>query len=234
MEERKMYTSRITFFSLFCILFFFSVSVEAYKNYTVGDTLGWYDKLLQPNVDYQKWVVGKNFGLGDFLIFNSDTNHSVVQTYNITTYKQCDYEDAEIDDTTEWSSADPNATDPRSVSVAVPLVKEGMTYFFSSDYDGEQCKHGQHFKINVTHGQGLPPSLKNPSMDSPGPASSDNNADDAAPDTVVPSNFNDPKQEEGDDVKQESGSVSLVMFLRQVSGKLNGIMLFLGLVCVFA
>lgn len=42
-------------------------SVSAYKNYTVGDSLGWYDKLQKPNVDYQKWVLGKTFSLGDFL-----------------------------------------------------------------------------------------------------------------------------------------------------------------------
>ncbi|XP_043693657.1 uncharacterized protein LOC122644118 [Telopea speciosissima] len=234
MEERRIHISIITFFFLFCLLLSFSGSVQAYKNYTVGDSLGWYDKLQNPKVDYQKWVAGKNFSLGDFLIFNTDSNHSIVQTYNVTTYKQCDYYDAELDDTTEWSAADPNATNPQPVTVAIPLVKEGMTYFFSGDYDGEQCDNGQHFKINVTHGQGLPPSLKNPSMDSPGPASPDMNNADSAPDTVVPSNFNNPNEEGGSDVKQESGSVSLSMFLRQVGWRLNGILMLLGLVCVYA
>lgn len=42
-------------------------AVGAYKNYTVGDTLGWYDNLKNPDVDYQKWVAGKTFSLGDFL-----------------------------------------------------------------------------------------------------------------------------------------------------------------------
>lgn len=82
-----------------------------------------------------------------------------MQTYNVTTYKRCDYNDAEADDTTEWSApAQPTA----KVSIAVPLVKEGMNYFFSGNYDGRQCRHGQHFKINVTHGRGLPESLKHP------------------------------------------------------------------------
>lgn len=39
----------------------------AYKNYTVGDSLGWFDSLMKPAVDYQKWAAGKSFGLGDFL-----------------------------------------------------------------------------------------------------------------------------------------------------------------------
>lgn len=36
--------------------------VEAYENYTVGDSSGWYE-----SVNYQKWVAAKTFSLGDFL-----------------------------------------------------------------------------------------------------------------------------------------------------------------------
>lgn len=99
--------------------------------------------------------------------------------------------------------------------MAVPLVKEGMNYFFSGNYDGEQCKHGQHFKINVTHGQGLPESLKNPVPDSPAPNSADNS--DNVPDTVIPSNFDNPIN--GGDVKAASGAagrnvrIGLVVFV---------------------
>ncbi|KAK6934474.1 hypothetical protein RJ641_034629 [Dillenia turbinata] len=64
--------------------------------------------------------------------------------------------------------------------LAVPLVKEGMNYFFSGDYDGDQCKHGQHFKINVTYGRGLPESLKNPADKSPAPTSPDPGDDESA------------------------------------------------------
>lgn len=35
----------------------------------------------------------------------------------------------------------------QAVSVATPLVKLGMTYFLSSDYDDWQCQKGQHFTI---------------------------------------------------------------------------------------
>ncbi|OVA04660.1 Plastocyanin-like [Macleaya cordata] len=57
-------------FSIFSLLLLsLSRSVEAavYKNYTVGDSLGWYDNLQKPTVNYQKWVAGKDFSLGDFL-----------------------------------------------------------------------------------------------------------------------------------------------------------------------
>ncbi|KAM0997140.1 hypothetical protein ACFX13_007090 [Malus domestica] len=194
--------------------------VEAYKNYTVGDSSGWYE-----SVNYQKWVAAKTFSLGDFLIFNTDTNHSVVQTYNLTTYKLCDYDDALENDTMQWSAADPSNTAVREVSVAVPLVKQGMNYFFSGDYDGGQCKNGQHFKISVTHGQGLPKSLQSPTTptqdQSPGPATAsspggspspggDGSDDGSVPDTLVPASFDHPKADDtatGDHDKDSSGSL---------------------------
>ncbi|KAI3924283.1 hypothetical protein MKW98_032484 [Papaver atlanticum] len=227
MKQRNN-TPLIFIFSVISIFYFSDLIsrsvlvVEAATNHTVGGQLGWYDNLMKPDANYQKWVSGKEFSLGDYLIFNTDSNHSVVQTYNVTTYKRCNSDDAEVDDTTEWSSADPSATAPLPVTVAIPLTKEGMTYFFSSDYDGEQCKHGQHFKINVLHGSGLPPSMKTPSASEPSPSPTksatgdDDDADDSTPnpDTVVSSNFNDPKQSTGNstddaDIKESSSSVSI-------------------------
>ncbi|KAG5517313.1 hypothetical protein RHGRI_037911 [Rhododendron griersonianum] len=222
--------------SLLCIsllLLCFSVpAAEGYKNYTVGESLGWYDTLQKPTVNYQKWVADKDFSLGDFLIFNTDSNHSIVQTYNFTTYKRCDYNDAQDDDTIEWSAVDPSSTSPQPVRVAVPLVKQGMNYFFSGDYDGEQCKFGQHFKINVTYGQGLPPSLKSPSEGAPAPANPDSGNDESAPDTTVPSNFNNPK-ESSDDDKVESGSVSLSVFPKLFRREMKGLLLLLGVNLLF-
>ncbi|XP_062208793.1 early nodulin-like protein 18 [Phragmites australis] len=144
----------------------------AYKNYTVGDDKGWYDGLALPEVDYQEWADGKNFSLGDFLIFNTDKNHSVVQTRNGTLYKSCDYNDSGPDDTVEWSAAAPEFSKD-AVTVAVPLLKEGRTYFFSGNYDGEQCQNGQRFAIDVAHGQGLPPDLRPPAAPAPAPAAAD-------------------------------------------------------------
>jgi len=154
-----------------------------------------------------------------------------VQTYNFTTYKQCDYDDAQDKDTIQWSSVDPSNTDIHPVTVAVPLLKEGATYFFSSDYDGEQCKNGQHFKINVTHGQGLPKSLQKPE-DSPSPASPISGDDESAPDTNVPSNFNNPKEDSDDEKtsdkdKEESSSVSMLKYAK-FHNKLYGCLVLLG------
>lgn len=144
----------------FTLVLMSGAGVEAYQNYTVGDNLGWYDNIMKPTVNYAKWAVGKNFSLGDFLIFNTDTNHTVVQTYNQTTYTTCDVND-DSDDVIEWSNSEPSAN-ARPTTVSVPLEKEGMNYFFSSDYDGWQCAKGQKFQINVTYGQGLPAALRVP------------------------------------------------------------------------
>lgn len=177
--------------------------VTGYKNYTVGGDLGWFDKLEKPTVDYQKWASSKTFSLGDFLIFNTDNNHTVVQTYNSTIYTLCDDSSALDNDTINYASPDPSAAAVHPVSAAVPLLKVGPTYFFSSFYDGEQCENGQKFSINVTQGQGLPPSLKPPTPESPGPVSQES-GDDTMPDTIVPANFDHPKDLTDDDSDDES------------------------------
>ncbi|GLT51423.1 hypothetical protein SLA2020_248340 [Shorea laevis] len=234
MMELRGYSVCLNFFTIRCLVLLLSSSlgsVEAYKNYTVGGSLGWYDNTEKP-VNYQKWADGLNFSLGDFLIFNSDNNHSIAQTYNFTTYKLCDSSDDMGNDTMEWSSDDPSATTPHGVSVAVPLVKEGMNYFFSTDYDGDQCEAGQHFQINVTHGRGLPKSLREPSDEAPAPNSPDFANADSAPDTIVPSNFDHPTDEETDDDKESSGSISLLV--KSSDRKLfNGFVTLLGILSIF-
>ncbi|CAL0307474.1 unnamed protein product [Lupinus luteus] len=239
MEQRRSCYDFL--FSGFILLLCFFGSVESYKNYTVGDSFGWFDSTVKPDVNYQKWVANKDFSLGDFLIFNTDNNHSIVQTYNFSSYKECDYDDAEDKDTVQWSASDPSNTETHDVYVAVPLVKEGVTYFFSSDYDGDQCKHGQRFKINVTYGQGLPKSLKDSSDSSPSPITSPvSGGEDSAPDTIVPSNFSHPKEDKDSDsdddengsddkAKEKSSSVSMLMHA-QVHNKFYGSLILIGLV----
>ncbi|CAN4119783.1 unnamed protein product [Withania somnifera] len=210
--EQSIFNSKLSWpLLLVLILIYFSGSADAYKNYTVGDSLGWFDNLEKPQINYDKWVAGKKFSLGDFLIFNTDNNHSVIQTYNFTTYKSCDYNNALDNDTLQWSSADPSSTSIFPVTVAVPLLKVGTSYFFSSDYDGEQCLNGQHFKINVTYGQGLPRSLKDPSddEDSLAPISPISGDEESVPDTLVPSSFDHPRDMSTDDTPQPSHSISL-------------------------
>lgn len=230
MQQRRYSRLCLLSLSFSCLLLLlpsFLGPVDAYKNYTVGDSLGWYDATVESNVNYQKWADGKNFSLGDFLIFNTDSNHSVVQTYNFTTFKSCDYDNSEGNETVEWSSTNPSNTLTQAVTVAVPLVKEGPTFFFSGYYDGEQCQNGQHFKITVSHGKGLPDSLKDPSDQAPAPNAADYGS---TPDTVVPFDFNNPHDQDTD-VKKDSGSISL--HVKNLDMKLNGILLSLGILYMF-
>ncbi|GKV52761.1 hypothetical protein SLEP1_g59328 [Rubroshorea leprosula] len=110
--------------------------------------------------------------------------------------------------------------------------KLGINYFFSEDYDGDQCKAGQHFQINVTHGQGLPKSLQDPSEDAPAPNSPDFAGPDSAPDTIVPSNFNHPIDDETDDHTENSGSNSLFGEF-PVKKLANGFAVLLGIFFIF-
>ncbi|KAJ6287559.1 hypothetical protein OIU78_005988 [Salix suchowensis] len=72
MQQRRYGRPCLRVLSFSCLLLLlpsFLGSVGAYKNYTVGDSLGWYDATMKSNVNYQKWADGKNFSLGDFLSF---------------------------------------------------------------------------------------------------------------------------------------------------------------------
>lgn len=114
--------------------------------------------------------------------------------------------------------------------MAVPLLKEGPTYFFSSDYDGEQCENGQRFSINVTHGQGLPPSLREPTPGAPGPVSRES-GDDTVPDTTVPANFDHPKDISDDDSDDdgENGKKKSNAVIVKASG-FSKVLIMLGLI----
>lgn len=164
----------------------------------------------------------------DVLVFNTDTNHSVIQTNNFTTYDHCDYDDALDNDTVQWSSANPSNTATVPITVAVPLLKVGTTYFFSGDYDGEQCQNGQRFQINVTRGQGLPPSLT-PDDGSPGPVSPQSGDDDSTPDILVPYNFDHPKESSDDEEDNKpSNSIPLLAFCKMFGVQLHGLLVVVG------
>ncbi|GKB59715.1 cucumber peeling cupredoxin-like protein [Tanacetum coccineum] len=139
-----------------------TVMVAAYTNHTVGDKAGW---LFDPNTnkssaDYAKWAANKTFDLGDYLIFNSNTNQTVVITYNETTFKSCSVDNSSDTDTSIYNKGSNEFNQP--LTVEIPLTIEGLNYFFSSASDGIQCQNGMAFGINVTHGVGLPPYLSQP------------------------------------------------------------------------
>lgn len=104
-------------------------------------------------------------------------------------------------------------------------MKVGPTYFFSGDYDGDQCKNGQHFNINVTRGQGLPASMASPSADSPA-ASPESGDDGSGTFTLGPARA-DPSDSLEED--QPSGAVSLIEVYRSFGVRLcTGVLLLAG------
>ncbi|KAL5718257.1 hypothetical protein ACHQM5_011181 [Ranunculus cassubicifolius] len=150
----------ITYLTLISLLITTAAS-QSYKNHTVGDSAGWLfnSGTNTTSADYSKWASTQTFNLGDFLIFNTTTNQTVIQTYNETTYKTCNSDDAQDSDTSEYHGG--NEID-QALTLAVPLTLVGANYFFSSTEDGVQCAHGMKFEINVKQGLGLPPNLNQP------------------------------------------------------------------------
>lgn len=106
-------------------------------------------------------------------VFNTNTNQTVIQTYNLTTYRACNADDASDSDTFEYNGG--NSVFGKKLTIPVPLTKEGFNYFFSDINDGIQCLNGMRFAIDVKHGAGLPPSLSQPPpppyLSPPGPGS---------------------------------------------------------------
>nr|GMC82805.1 cucumber peeling cupredoxin-like [Ipomoea batatas] len=153
--------------SLFLLALFFigaasqSPAPNAYTNHTVGDGAGWFFNVTteKTSADYSTWAATQTFNLGDFLIFNTNTNQTVIQTYNETTYKSCTMDDPSDDTYTFLGGSNEFG---KAVTVAVPLTIEGTQYYFSGADDGLQCQNGMAFEIKVGHGLGLPPSLNQP------------------------------------------------------------------------
>ena len=95
-------------------------------------------------------------------VFNTNTNQTVIQTYNSTTYNNCTADFASDNDTLIFNSGATTFNQPLTISV--PLTKVGPNYFFSDAGDGAQCLQGMRFNINVGKGSGLPPSLNQPPL----------------------------------------------------------------------
>ncbi|KAG9147698.1 hypothetical protein Leryth_014856 [Lithospermum erythrorhizon] len=94
------------------------------------------------------------------VVFNTNTNYTVVQTYNDTTYNNCTADYSLDNDTFIYNAGDKELG--KAVTISIPLIFEGSQYYFSDGDDGEQCLQGMAFEIKVSRGLGLPPSLNQP------------------------------------------------------------------------
>nr|KYP64262.1 Early nodulin-like protein 1 [Cajanus cajan] len=142
--------------AVFTLLVTVSAAATGYHNHTVGGAAGGsFDSATNATAtNYSSWASNQTFDLGDYLIFNTNSNQTVVQTYNKTTYLNCTADETD------------NGTFVRrfgeALTIAVPLTIVGPNYFFSDAADGVQCQHGLAFEIDVQRGLGLPPSLNQP------------------------------------------------------------------------
>ncbi|KAK1425232.1 hypothetical protein QVD17_20580 [Tagetes erecta] len=146
----------------FTFVALFISGATAYTNYTVGGKSGWFfdQNTNTSSANYADWAANQTFDLGDYLIFNTNTNQTVVLTYNETTFRSCSIDNSSDSDTFIYGQGNENFGQP--LTVAVPLTIVGLNYFFSDANDGIQCENGMAFGINVSHGVGLPPNLNQP------------------------------------------------------------------------
>uniref|UniRef100_A0ACD5Z7Y5 Uncharacterized protein n=1 Tax=Avena sativa TaxID=4498 RepID=A0ACD5Z7Y5_AVESA len=135
----------------------------AYKNHTVGGAYGWFFNATSNTTSGNySWAATERFYLGDYLIFKTNDNSSVVVTSNSTTYSLCDPSEDYGLDTYIYDGMGGY----EEAVFAVPLISEGTYYFFSEANGGAQCQQGMRFEIKVAYGRGLPPDLAQPP---PGP-----------------------------------------------------------------
>ncbi|KAK8552170.1 hypothetical protein V6N13_120589 [Hibiscus sabdariffa] len=136
------------------------------KVYTVGDASGW-----TTGVDYRTWTSGKTFKVGDSLVFNYPTSHTVDEVSK-SDYSTCTVGNA--------------ITTDNSGATTVALKKAGTHYFICGVVG--HCGNGMKLAVKVESGSAPSPapapsksksSAKSPSSSSP--TSSD------APLTTTPS-----------------------------------------------
>ncbi|GAV85296.1 Cu_bind_like domain-containing protein [Cephalotus follicularis] len=170
-----MFTPALLNLTVIMLLITVAASATTYNNHTVGGGSGWIfnSSTNTSATNYTAWAASQTFNLGDYLIFNTNSNETVIQTYNVTTFDNCTMDDSSDNDTFQYDGGETEFNQPSTI--AVPLTIVGANYFFSDADDGTQCLQGMAFEIQVNHGLGLPPSLNQPPpppyIEPPGPDS---------------------------------------------------------------
>ncbi|KAF7807822.1 cucumber peeling cupredoxin-like [Senna tora] len=160
-----------------------TAATTVYTNHTVGGDAGWLFNATANTsaTNYSSWAATKTFNLGDFLsklhllpFFNTNSNQTVIQTYNVTSYRNCTADESNNGTFVYDGDADRFG---EALTIAVPLTIEGPNYYFSDGNDGIQCQRGMAFEIDIKHGLDLPPSLDHPPpplyIEPPGPDTAD-------------------------------------------------------------
>ncbi|CAM8891567.1 unnamed protein product [Rhodiola kirilowii] len=128
-------------------------STETPMTYTVGDSMGW---TVPPGGEaaYTTWASGKNFLVGDTLVFPFTTGSHDVAEVTKTAYGSC----------SSSNSISNQPTGPARITLTAP----GEHFYICTV--GSHCSSGQKLAINVTGAGAIPPST--PNLSSPSPAGS--------------------------------------------------------------
>ncbi|KAK4269690.1 hypothetical protein QN277_022816 [Acacia crassicarpa] len=165
-----MASATVPLVTVFALFISAAAAATVYTNHTVGGTNGWFFNATTNTsaANYSDWAANQTFDLGDYLIFNTNSNQTVIQTYNLTTYGNCSADESD-NGTFVYNSG--HSSFGEALAIVVPLTIEGPNYYFSDASYGVQCQSGMAFEINVKHGLGLPPSLNQPPpyIEPPGP-----------------------------------------------------------------
>ncbi|WVZ15888.1 hypothetical protein V8G54_013454 [Vigna mungo] len=119
--------STVIMFYLFLITSFIVPHAKG-ENYIVGDSYGWIDF-----VDFNNWCYGKEFHVGDVLVFNYDSSQHNVLQVDSTVYESC-IKDSYMKRFTSGNDS-------------VILEKGGAWFICGVD---DHCENGQKLHINVT------------------------------------------------------------------------------------
>ncbi|XVE60538.1 hypothetical protein DITRI_Ditri05aG0136900 [Diplodiscus trichospermus] len=118
--------------------------------YTVGDTSGW-----TLGVDYSTWTKGKTFKVGDSLVFNYPTSHTVDEVSS-SDYSTCTVGNA--------------ITTDNSGSTTVALKTAGTHYFICGVVS--HCGNGMKLAVKVESGSSTTPSTATTASNVPESSSS--------------------------------------------------------------
>ncbi|XP_022773120.1 blue copper protein-like isoform X2 [Durio zibethinus] len=135
--------------------------------YTVGDTSGW-----TIGVDYSTWTKGKTFQVGDSLVFNYPTSHTVDEVSS-SDYSTCTVGNA--------------ITTDNSGATTVALKTAGTHYFICGVIS--HCGNGMKLAVKVESGSSIAPSISPSKSPSKSPSSSSSSLPPSSdkPSTTTPS-----------------------------------------------
>ncbi|CAA3027638.1 blue copper -like [Olea europaea subsp. europaea] len=136
--------------SLIFLIVFCGVPISQATDYTVGDTSGW-----AIGADYSTWTTGKTFVVGDNLVFNYPSGHTVDEVSE-NDYKSC--------------TTGNSITTDSSGATTIALKKAGKHYFICG-VPGH-CSGGMKLAVTVAAAAGGGATTTTPSGTTTSPTSS--------------------------------------------------------------